>query len=105
MTTHTINFDFATEFECLASLTPRELEVFTLSGDGRNNIDEMARQLGLSPKTVTEHLANIKRKTGLVSITHVRTRAAQYRLMKRLLGVRLVEGVLSRRLVTSFEGE
>jgi len=46
------------------SLSDRELQVFRMLGEGRNN-KEIAQQLDISPKTVESHRDNIKRKLGL----------------------------------------
>lgn len=45
-------------------LTDREIEVFEHFGRGRTTI-EIAERLGLSPKTIESHRANIKRKLGI----------------------------------------
>lgn len=45
-------------------LTDREIEVFEHFGHGRTTV-EIAKRLGLSPKTVESHRANIKRKLGI----------------------------------------
>ena len=51
----------------LESLTQREYEVFLLLGGGRNT-RTVADMLGLSPKTVDVHRANIKVKLGLQDV-------------------------------------
>lgn len=50
--------------EGIEGLSDRELQVFRMLGEGRNN-KEIAQQLGLSPKTVETYRDNIKRKLGL----------------------------------------
>jgi len=50
--------------EGVESLSGRELQVFRMLGEGRNN-KEIAEQLSLSPKTVETYRDNIKRKLGL----------------------------------------
>jgi len=45
----------------IADLTPRESEVLALVADGRSN-PEIARELGLSLKTVQNHVANVLAK-------------------------------------------
>ena len=45
-------------------LTDREIEVFEHFGHGRTT-QEIAERLGLSPKTVESHRANIKKKMGI----------------------------------------
>ena len=48
----------------LDRLTDRELEVFELIGNGRGNQD-IASELGISPRTVDVHRSNIREKLGL----------------------------------------
>ncbi len=48
----------------LERLTDRELEVFELIGNGKSNQD-IACQLGISPRTVDVHRAHIREKLGL----------------------------------------
>lgn len=50
--------------EGIEALSNRELQVFRLLGEGRNN-KAIAEQLKLSPKTVETHRDSIKRKLGL----------------------------------------
>lgn len=50
--------------EGIEGLSGRELQVFRMLGEGRNN-KEIAQQLSLSPKTVETYRDNIKRKLGL----------------------------------------
>ena len=45
------------------ALTPRELEILTLVAQGRSN-GEIAKQLFISPKTVSVHVSNILAKLG-----------------------------------------
>lgn len=52
----------------IGKLSDREFEVFQLVGQGRNT-REIAVQLGLSPKTVDVHRANIRQKLGLPDLT------------------------------------
>ena len=58
--------DTARSGEDVTVLTPRELDVLKLVGQGLNNPD-IARRLVLSEHTVRRHLANILRKLGLSS--------------------------------------
>lgn len=48
----------------LERLTDREMEVFELIGQAKNNQD-IARQLGISPRTLDAHRAHIREKLGL----------------------------------------
>jgi NarL family two-component system response regulator LiaR len=63
------------EFDHLAELTERELEVLRLIAQGLNN-REIARQLIISEKTVKTHVSNILSKLNLAD----RTQAAIYAL-------------------------
>ena len=60
------------EAEVKATLTGREREVLHLIGEGQTNT-EIGRTLGISPKTVDKHRANIMEKL------HITTRAALIR--------------------------
>src|SRR6059058_4359970 len=53
-----------------AELTPRELDVVTLVGEGRAN-KEIARELGIGERTTRTHVSNILRKLGLTSRTQL----------------------------------
>jgi DNA-binding NarL/FixJ family response regulator len=53
-----------------AQLTPRELDVVTLVGEGRAN-KEIARTLGIGERTARTHVSNILRKLGLTSRTQL----------------------------------
>lgn len=55
-------------------LTDRELEVFELIGRG-NTTREVAEALGLSPKTIESHRANLKRKLGVETMPELMQRA------------------------------
>lgn len=52
----------------IEKLTDREFEIFRLVGQGKSTRD-IAKQLGLSPKTVDVHRANVKEKLGLKDVT------------------------------------
>jgi DNA-binding NarL/FixJ family response regulator len=52
----------------IEKLSDREFEIFQLVGNGKSTRD-IAKQLGLSPKTVDVHRANIKEKLGLKDAT------------------------------------
>lgn len=62
-------------------LTPRELEVFRMIASGQT-IKEIARELGLSDKTVGTHVGRIKEKTNLASYVEITRYALQHRLVK-----------------------
>lgn len=69
-------------------LTDREIEVFEHFGRGRTT-QEIAERLGLSPKTVESHRANIKKKMGIEHAPEFVQRAVLW-----------VEGTLSSGAVT-----
>ena len=48
----------------IADLSPREFEVFRLLADSRS-VNEIARLLNLSPKTVGHHMTHIKSKLNI----------------------------------------
>ena len=54
----------------LAALTPREAEIFQLLVQGLHNL-EVARQLGISPRTVEVHKARIMEKLGARNIAEL----------------------------------
>jgi DNA-binding CsgD family transcriptional regulator len=62
------------------SLTPRELEILTLVAQGRTNGD-IARQLFISPKTVSVHVSNILAKLGAAGRTEAAALARQRQLI------------------------
>lgn len=57
-------------------LTPRELEVLTLLGQGRSN-DQIAVALSIAPRTVKVHVQNILAKLGAANRTEAVTIAAK----------------------------
>jgi DNA-binding NarL/FixJ family response regulator len=59
-------------------LSDRELEVFSLIGDGLTT-REIAKRLELSPKTVETHRENIKDKLGLKNATQLVSSAVRWR--------------------------
>jgi DNA-binding NarL/FixJ family response regulator len=61
----------------LSSLTPKEWEIFELTGKGLGTRD-IAKQMDVSPKTVETHYANIKEKLGLGSMRDLIRFAAQW---------------------------
>jgi two-component system invasion response regulator UvrY len=52
----------------LSGLSPREFEVFCLLADSKS-VNEIARLLNLSPKTVGHHATHVKNKLGISDIT------------------------------------
>jgi DNA-binding NarL/FixJ family response regulator len=63
-----------------SALTPRELEVLGLVGEGRAN-KEIAAELGITERTARTHVSNILRKLGLAS----RTQAALWAVREGLV--------------------
>jgi len=59
-----------------ANLTPRELEVLALLGDGLTNA-EIAERLFLSEKTVAHHVSAILRKLGVANRVQAVTEATR----------------------------
>jgi len=66
----------------VAALTPRELDVVALVGEGRAN-KEIARQLGIGERTARTHVSNVLHKLGLTS----RTQLALWAVGERLVSV------------------
>jgi DNA-binding NarL/FixJ family response regulator len=64
------------------SLTPRELEVFELLGQGLGT-RRIATLLALSPKTIESHCANIKAKFNLSSNTELVKRSAEWAMRQQ----------------------
>ena len=65
-----------------AALTPRELDVVALVGEGKAN-KEIARQLGIGERTARTHVSNVLHKLGLTS----RTQLALWAVGERLVSV------------------
>lgn len=61
-------------------LTPRELEVLTLMGQGRSN-NEIAVTLGIAPRTTKVHVQNILGKLGATNRTEAVSIAARQKLI------------------------
>jgi DNA-binding CsgD family transcriptional regulator len=57
-------------------LTPRELEIMMLVGEGRSDI-EIAERLYISPKTASVHVANVKAKLGVSNRVEVAIQARE----------------------------
>ena len=70
-----------------AALTPRELDVVALVGEGRAN-KEIARQLGIGERTARTHVSNVLHKLGLTS----RTQLALWAVGERLVSVEATGG-------------
>jgi two-component system, NarL family, response regulator LiaR len=62
------------------SLTPRELEVLTLLGQGRSN-GEIAVMLAIAPRTAKVHVQNILSKLGATNRTEAVSLAVKQRLI------------------------
>lgn len=65
----------------LASLTPREREIVSLIGEGLRN-DEIARRLGITPKTVKNQLTALFEKLGVSSRLELVVYAYRHRLAR-----------------------
>jgi DNA-binding NarL/FixJ family response regulator len=76
-----------------AELTPRELDVVGLVGEGKAN-KEIARHLGIGERTARTHVSNILRKLGLTS----RTQLALWAVGERLVTVDAARGRPARRV-------
>ena len=62
-------------------LTPREREIVQLLAEGRSN-KEVATALGISPKTIETHRANIMRKLNLHSVSDLVRFAVRNRMVE-----------------------
>jgi DNA-binding NarL/FixJ family response regulator len=62
-----------------AALTAREIDVLSCLAAGMSN-KQVARSLGISPRTVTVHVSNLLRKTRLASRTEAALWAVQHQL-------------------------
>ncbi|MDH3901425.1 MAG: LuxR C-terminal-related transcriptional regulator, partial [Gammaproteobacteria bacterium] len=56
------------ESTAVAGLTPREFEVFHLLSDSKS-VNDIAKILNLSPKTVGHHCTSVKKKLGVSDIS------------------------------------
>jgi DNA-binding NarL/FixJ family response regulator len=65
----------------LSSLTAREREIVSLIGEGLKN-DEIARRLGITPKTVKNHLTALFDKVGVSSRLELVVYAYQHQLAR-----------------------
>lgn len=70
-----------------AALTPRELDVVALVGEGRAN-KEIALQLGIGERTARTHVSNVLHKLGLTS----RTQLALWAVGEQLVSVDATHG-------------
>ena len=68
------------------SLTPRELEVLTLIGQGRSN-GEIAAMLAIAPRTAKVHVQNILSKLGATNRTEAVSLAVKQRLLVFLAAI------------------
>lgn len=66
--------------EAEAALTPREREVLVLLADG-HTLQQIARRLGISPRTVETHVANLYRRLDVRTRVQAVTRAAKLGLI------------------------
>jgi DNA-binding NarL/FixJ family response regulator len=62
------------------ALTPRELEVLTLMGQGRSNA-EIATLLSIAPRTAKVHVQNILSKLGAANRTEAVSMAVKQKLI------------------------
>lgn len=74
--------DGAPEAGARPALTAREIEILTLVGDGSSNGD-VARQLSISPKTVSVHVSHILTKLGASNRTEASALARAAGLLPR----------------------
>lgn len=65
------------EEDPVATLSNRELEVFQLIGRGRTS-QQIARQLGVKPKTIDAHREKIKKKLKIHNVAELHCRAVQW---------------------------
>ncbi|HED17954.1 MAG TPA: response regulator transcription factor [Gammaproteobacteria bacterium] len=63
MMPHLLQCKQSADGERLAGLSPREFEVFRLRADGKS-VNEIAKLLNVSPKTVGHHHTSVKQKLG-----------------------------------------
>ena len=70
----------ASQIPHLKPLTPREKEVMRLSATGRTSA-EIARELGLSARTVNQHVENVADKLGTKNRTHTIAELMRYRML------------------------
>lgn len=64
----------------LACLTPREYEVFGLVAWGHSH-KEIAKRLGISPRTAEGHTENLRRKLGITSRAELVRLAVEARVL------------------------
>ncbi len=70
----------AVDDDPLSALSPREFEVFLLLADCKS-VNEIAKLLNLSPKTVGHHMTSIKSKLGVADIAGMTRLAIRHGLM------------------------
>ena len=71
----------ATTVPTLPPLTPREREVMRLSAIGLTSV-EIADQLGMSPRTVNQHVDNVADKLGTKNRTHTIAELMRHDMLK-----------------------
>ena len=67
MMSHLVKRTTSSDTELVSELSPREFEVFRLLADSKS-VNEIARLLNLSPKTVGHHMTQIKNKLHINNI-------------------------------------
>jgi len=72
----------AVDEDPIASLSNREIEVFEMIGQGRTT-QQIANNLGLSPKTIETHREKIKEKLNLKNSTELNRSAIQWVLARK----------------------
>ena len=66
MTPFLVKRTVSTDSQLIAGLSPREFEVFRLRAEGKS-VNEIAKMLNVSPKTIGHHNTSVKQKLGLAN--------------------------------------
>jgi two-component system invasion response regulator UvrY len=66
MTPFLVKRTVCTDSQLIANLSPREFEVFRLRAEGKS-VNEIAKMLNVSPKTIGHHNTSVKQKLGLAN--------------------------------------